>query len=132
MAKASGVSLSFADWPSTLREGALFQALGQEPKTRTVKIKDFESAVAPINKDKERSSARIFSESLTHQTVEPVKAFTHVAGFQGHEDFQAPAKAQHPLAPSRPRFSNNTAASPPCRPFLISRSPPPSTCTHTL
>src|SRR5882757_7566075 len=88
--------------------------------------------MAPINKNKERSSAWVFSESIAYQTVEPVKAFAHVAGLQGHEDLQAPAKAQHPLVPSRPSLSINTAARPAWAPFVISRWAPPGKCTRNL
>jgi len=94
IAKASGLNLSLAAWPSTLRGQLKVPFSKRLVRTQAPfhQIKDFKPSVAPINKNKERSSAGIFSESLTHQTVEPLKLYGMSQGSRATKIFRLPLK----------------------------------------
>jgi hypothetical protein len=70
-------------------EGTLFQPFAQHPQTRPIKIKHFDSGMAPVTKDVERSAARILSKTAVHQPVQTVEALAHVAAVDQQKNLQA-------------------------------------------
>jgi len=67
--------------------------------------------MTPVTKHVERSTARILSKTTAHQTRKAVVALAHVAALHQQKDPQAPAEADHRVAPSRPSNSAAKAAS---------------------
>src|SRR5580693_4244251 len=93
-------------WP---RKRSLFQTFRQDPDSRPVPADNFDPRVPPITEHKQRAMLEVFAQPLSHQRVQPIEPFAHVAGFHRHEHFQAAREAQHGWDSSRTTIAAKAA-----------------------
>src|ERR1700721_808938 len=91
------------------RKRSLFQTFRQNPDPRPIPADDFDPRVPPITENKQRPILKVFAQPLSHQRVQPIEPFAHVAGVHRHEHFQAAREAQHGLDSSRTTIAAKAA-----------------------
>ena len=82
------------DGPS---EAAFLQSFGANPKTASIKDKEFQARLLAVGKQEEVAAERVFAEGVTNESEEAVEALAHVDGIDGDEDAGGWREAEHEL-----------------------------------
>ena len=83
------------DGPS---EAAFLQSFGANPKTASIKDKEFQARLLAVGKQEEVAAERVFAEGVTNESEEAVEALAHVDGIDCDEDAGGRREAKHELA----------------------------------
>jgi len=76
-------------------EGALFQALGDNPVSSAVEVEDLDKTAGLVGEEEGRAAERVELEVIADQLGEGVEAFAHVAGLQRDIDLEASVEGEH-------------------------------------
>ena len=67
-------------------EAAFLKSFGANPKTASIKDKEFQPRLLAVGKQEEVAAERVFAEGVTDESEEAVEALAHVDGIDGDED----------------------------------------------
>ena len=71
------------DGPS---EAAFLQSFGANPKTASIKDKEFQPRLLAVGKQEEVSAEWVFAEGVSDESEEAVETLAHVDGIDGDKD----------------------------------------------
>ena len=67
-------------------KAAFLQSFGANPKTASIKDKEFQARLLAIGEQEEVAAERVLAEGVTDQSKEAVEALSHVDGIDGDKD----------------------------------------------